>query len=270
MANLKLLQEAIQAFANGEQEAADIKMRQYFIEAASDINKQLEEEMEEECDDEDGEMVSEDFGASPSADLSNDIQYPMEEAEEEPASDEGEVDFTASGDDNGNEFEVSGQGEAPDVDQWADLQDAFAGLQKMFDEITGGGDVDLGAEEQPEGEEDEFGGVDFGDEKVGESYKMKDVAAPDNKSEKSGVNKKSPIAPNAKSPVQGVEPVKIGKNTTPVVDDTFDGADAESFTVPRDNDNVLAKATDVMKDHKEPKNTAAKARSPLPKKAPKF
>ena len=237
MANLKLLQEAIQAFANGEQEVADTKMRQYFIEAASDINKKLEEEMEDETDETDDEVM-EDFSMSPSQDLNTDVQYPMEEAEEEPT--DVEVDFQA--DDEG--ADDSAEAELPSADQWADIQDAYRGLQKMFDEIAG-------------------------DEKVGESYKMKDAPSVD-KTEKPGVNKKSPIASTAKSPVQGVEPIKTGKNTTPVVDDTFDGADAESFTIPRDNDNVLNKATDSMKDAKQPKNTATKASSVLPKKAPKL
>ena len=51
MANLKLLQEAIEAFANGEQDVADKKMRKYFVEQAQEINKELEESMdEEECE----------------------------------------------------------------------------------------------------------------------------------------------------------------------------------------------------------------------------
>lgn len=255
MANLKLLQEAIQAFANGEQEVADTKMRQYFIEAASDINKKLEEEMEDETDESDDEVM-EDFSMSPSQDLNTDVQYPMEEAEEEPT--DVEVDFHA---------DDSAEAELPSADQWADIQDAYRGLQKMFDEIAGTDEVELGDEEEPA--EDDFEDVSFGDEKVGESYKMKDAPSVD-KTEKQGVNKKSPIASTAKSPVQGVEPIKTGKNTTPVVDDTFDGADAESFTIPRDNDNVLNKATDAMKDAKQPKNTATKASSVLPKKAPKL
>lgn len=265
MANLKLLQEAIQAFANGEQEIADTKMRQYFIEAASDINKKLEEEMDEEVDDCDEEMM-EDFSMSPSQGLTDEIQYPMDEEVEEPVGDS-EVDFQADADVDGNDVDISGTAEVPTADQWADIQDAYRGLQQMFDEISGGDEVELD-DEQPE-EGGEFDDVQFGDEKVGESYKMKDAPSVD-KTEKAGVNTKSPIASNAKSPVQGVEPVKIGKNTTPVVDDTFDGADAESFTTPRDNDNVLAKATDVMKDAKQPKNTATKSSSVLPKKAPKF
>ena len=260
MANLKLLQEAIQAFANGEQEVADTKMRQYFIEAASDINKKLEEEMEDETDETDDEVM-EDFSMSPSQDLNTDVQYPMEEAEEEPT--DVEVDFQA--DDEG--ADDSAEAELPSADQWADIQDAYRGLQKMFDEIAGSDEVELGDEEEPT--EDGFEDVSFGDEKVGESYKMKDAPSVD-KTEKPGVNKKSPIASTAKSPVQGVEPIKTGKNTTPVVDDTFGGADAESFTIPRDNDNVLNKATDAMKDAKQPKNTATKASSVLPKKAPKL
>jgi hypothetical protein len=117
-------------------------------------------------------------------------------------------------------------------------------------------------EEQPAG--DEFSDVSMGDEKFGESYKMKPVAAPE-KSEKAGGNKKSPVAPVAKSPVDGVKPVQIKNGTVVTSDKEFKNSDTESVKV-EDNNNVMDSAKGMMKDVKVPKHTAEKSRSPLPKK----
>lgn len=284
MANMKLLQEAIEAFANGEQDIADKKMRKYFVEQAQEINKELEEAMDDEECPEDEEKLEEDFNQEPDTGLNNEIQYSLgEEDETAGLGDDEEVEFTADADVDGHDVSVEGEEEVPDEKQWASINDAFRGLQKMFDEISAGGDDidlaggdeagnDLGGDEfsseEPEGE-DEFADVSFGDEKVGESFKLKNVAEVDKK-EKAGVNKKSPVASQAKSPVQGVEPVKIGKSSTPEVDDKFDGVDTLSHTVPEDMDNVMDNAKGLMKDVKKPANSPAKSRSPLPKSAPKF
>lgn len=282
MANMKLLQEAIEAFANGEQDVADKKMRKYFVEQAQEINKELEESMDdEECPEDGEEKIDEDFNMSPDQGLNGEIQYSLgEEDEDAGVGDGNEEDVEFNADVDGTDVEVSGEEEAPSEDQWASIQDAFRGLQKMFDEISGG-DVELGNDEfgaeEPAGDEfgaeepagDEFGDVQFGDEKFGESFKMKNVGEVDKK-EKAGVNAKSPVASQAKSPVQGVAPVKIGKSSTPVVDDKFDGVDTESHTTPDDMNNVMDSAKGMMKDVKKPANNPAKSRSPLPKSTPKF
>lgn len=278
MANLKLLQEAIEAFANGEQDIADKKMRKYFVEQAQEINKELEESMdEEECEVEvkDEEKLDEDFDVQPDAGLNAEIEYTLGEEDE---SAEEEVEFSA--DEGGEEVEAGAEeevgAEVPSEDQWESIQDAFRGLQQMFDEI-GGEEVDLDSEDEVEvgaeeefgadGEEseDEFADVQFGDEKVGESFKLKQVAAVDKK-EKAGVNTKSPVAPEAKSPVQGVAPVKFAKASEKQVDYDFENEDAMSHT----DEDLGKNARGEMKDVAKPKNTASKSRSPLPKSQPKI
>lgn len=281
MANLKLLQEAIEAFANGEQDVADKKMRKYFVEQAQEINKELEESMEdeEEIEVKDEEKLDEDFDVQPDAGLNSEIEFALGEEDE---SAEAEVEEFGSEDDGevevGAEEEVEGEeGGVPSEDQWESIQDAFRGLQDMFDEIGGDVDVDLDSEEEVEGDveefgadgeeaEDEFSDVQFGEEKVGESFKLKPVAGVDKK-EKAGANTKSPVAGQAKSPVAGVEPVKFAKATEKQVDYDFENEDAMSH-----KDEDLGKnARGEMKDVKAPKvAAAAKSRSVLPKSQPKI
>ncbi|WOL22785.1 hypothetical protein [Escherichia phage vB_EcoM_JNE01] len=280
MANLKLLQEAIEAFANGEQDVADKKMRKYFVEQAQEINKELEESMEdeEEIEVKDEEKLDEDFDVQPDAGLNSEIEFALGEEDE---SAEAEVEEFGSEDDGevevGAEEEVEGDAGVPSEDQWESIQDAFRGLQDMFDEIGGDVDVDLDSEEEVEGDveefgadgeeaEDEFSDVQFGDEKVGESFKLKPVAGVDKK-EKAGANTKSPVAGQAKSPVAGVEPVKFAKATETQVDDDFETAD----TLSAKKEDMAKNARGEMKDVKAPKvAAAAKSRSVLPKSQPKI
>lgn len=289
MANIKLLQEAIQAFANGNADVADKKMRKYFVEQAQEINKQLEEEMEQEdCEEEisesdevegDDEPMNEDIHSGESQDLNGEIQYALGEAEDEEV-DAGEEEIGIEGSDaEGDDFsaEVETSEELPDQDQWASIKDAIDDLGKMFDEISSGAEVDLDAEGgdfgdeeevvdfDAEGGDDEFADVGFGDEKVGEGYKMKSVSKPSNEASKS----KSPVASNAKSPVDGVAPVKIKDGSVTVVDDSFDGKDSETAKV-EDMNNVMDNAKGLMKDAKKPTNKAEKSKSVVPSKAPKF
>lgn len=277
MANLKLLQEAIAAFANGEQDIADKKMRKYFVEQAQEINKKLEESMEDEEsiedeDVEDEEKLDEDFDVQPDAGLNAEIQYTLGE-EDESAEDEVEIsaDADADGEDD-VDVDVKADAEVPSEDQWESIQDAFRGLQQMFDEI-GDGEVDLDSDEEVEDSEeevgvdgdDEFADIEFGDEKIGESFKLEKVA-PVDKKEKAGTHTKSPVAPEAKSPVDGVEPVKFAKKTdqAPLVD-----LDDKSV-LPKDNLDLGKNARGEMKDVKEPKTTASKSKSPLSKAQPKL
>lgn len=281
MANLKLLQEAIAAFANGEQDIADKKMRKYFVEQAQEINKQLEESMEDEEDDEDCEVevkvkdeekLDEDFDVQPDEGLNAEIEYTLGEEDE---SAEEEVEFSADADGDGEDdvdVEVKADADVPSEDQWESIQDAFRGLQQMFDEI-GDGEVDLDSEEEVEDSEeevgvdgdDEFADVEFGDEKFGESFKLEKVA-PVDKKEKAGTHSKSPVAPEAKSPVAGAEPVKFAKKTdqAPLLD-----LDDKSV-LPKDSLDLGKNARGEMKDVKAPKTTASNSKSPLSKAQPKL
>lgn len=286
MANKKLLQEAIQAFANNEQDLAAKKMRKYFLEAAQEINKELEEAMEEEdeiCEEEeveDEEVIEEDFNTDPSQGLTGEIQYDLSE-EDESEDEVAEFGAEEESDDGADEFSAEEEvsGEAPSGEEWESIKDAFADLEDLFDRIGGEEDFDLDPESGEEGDAEaevdfdmdgddgeEFGDVSFGDEKIGEGYKMKSVAKPANDAAKS----KSPVAPNAKSPVDGVAPVKIKDGTVTLNDgDKLKNKDAETAKVD-DMNNVMDSAKGMMKDAKKPTNKAEKSRSPLPKNAPKF
>lgn len=279
MANIKLLQEAIQAFANGDSEVADRKMRKYFVETAQEINKKLSEEMDSE-----EEEMCEDVETGEADDMEEDVGYKLNEEEDleegmfgadvsgnavniggGSASGLAEEDEDPAGDDFGGDEEPAAGGAAPDADQWEEIKDAFDALERMFDEIEGG-DADFGDDEfsdEGEGDEGEFGDVDFGDEHMDESFQMKSVAAPE-KSEKAGVNKKSVVAKNAKSPVDGVKPVTIKDGTVDATDDKFENSDSMSVKV-EDNNNVMDNGKHVMKPAKTPTNTAEKSKSVLPK-----
>lgn len=276
MANIKLLQEAIQAFANGNNEVADKKMRRYFVEQAQEINKKLEEEFEAE-----EEEISEDINTDPEESMTGEVGYKLDEDEEfeldesmfQPGQMQTEEDEHPEDGSDDVEFEEEETIEdGSDDDKWESIRTALEDLERMFDEVSGGA-VDFEDEESEdigdvEETEDEFGDVQFGDERVGEAYKMKPVSAPE-KTEKSGVNKKSPVAPNAKSPVEGVKPVVIKDGHVDATDDKFENSDAMSVKV-EDHNNVMDNGKNVMKPAKTPKNTAANSRSPLPKSQPKF
>lgn len=278
MANIKLLQEAIQAFANGDNEVADKKMRNYFVEAAKEINKKLEEEMDTE------EEMCEDIDTDPEQSMTDEVGYKLDEEEDldeslfgnlheeddEYQNDDIDVE-TDDTDDTDDSIDIStdvSSEETPDVDQWADIKSALQDLERMFDEVSSGGDdsdfdIDVNDEET-----DDFTDIDFGDEHVDEAYQMKKVAQPD-KTEKSGVNTKSVVAPNAKSPVDGVKPVTIKDGTVDATDDKFENSDALDVKVD-DNNNVMDNGKHVMKPAKTPKNTAANSKSVLPKNKPSF
>lgn len=279
MANIKLLQEAIQAFANGDSEVADRKMRKYFVETAQEINKKLSEEMDSE-----EEEMCEDVNTGEADDMEEDIGYKLNEEED---LEEGMFGPDVSGnainigggsasglaeeDEKPSDTDIDGfgsdesSGSTPDADQWEEIKDAFDALERMFDEIEGA-DADFGDNEfsgNEEEQQDDFGDVDFGDERVGEAYQMKKVSEPE-KSEKAGVNKKSVVAKNAKSPVDGVKPVTIKDGTVDATDDKFENSDAMSVKV-EDNNNVMDNGKNVMKPAKTPTNTAEKSSSVLPK-----
>lgn len=296
MANKKLIESAVAHFMNGDKEVAFEKIRKFFIENAQEINRKLDEEMEDEdCEEldeaeecEDGDDLKEDIQGNMDTDLNQDIQYALGEEEEKPVVDDKhpEEDAEERGDEHPEEDadeDIEHEEEADDLptgDQWASIKDAFAGLEKLLsgDDVDGdldlessddfGADdeVDLDIDAEDEGDDD-FADISFGEEKFGESFKMKPVPAPD-KTEKAGVNKKSVLAKNAKSPVEGVEPVKIKDGVVDDTDDKFENKDALPVKT-EDMNNVMDNGKNVMKPAKEPKNTAANSRSVLPTKAPR-
>lgn len=289
MANLKLLQEALAAHANGDSKVANQKMRTFFVETAQEINKKLEEEMDVE--EEEVEDVCEDIDTNPQTDFQDEVEYELEEGifsgdEDGELSPESDIhpefcEEAEEGDfDTEEEIEDTEETVAKPDAGWKDFKDAFEKLEREFDELTrasAGGETELetdvdfsgdegAAEEETEfDDKGEFGDVEFGEEKFGEAYQMKKVTAPSNTAEKS----RSPVAGNAKSPVEGVKPVKINDGSVKVTGVGEKGGDAESYTTD-DNDNVMDNAKNLMKPVKAPKNSPEKSTSPLPKKAPKI
>lgn len=281
----KKMQKALLAFINEDVDQAKKLLRQVFIESAQKVNKELEEAFDADED------LKEDVDQDPESDLEGEVEYkleegwgdegfgneqPVEEAEEPevPAGD----DFQDEPETDGVEDSVMGDDQADEqatieigADEAQQIQVLVDELSEIFDSLQSGGEpeVDMGdeaedgfGEDEPAG--DDFSDVPMGDEKFGESYKMKPVAAPE-KSEKAGGNKKSPVAPVAKSPVEGVKPVQIKNGTVVTSDKEFKNSDTESVKV-EDNNNVMDSAKGMMKDVKVPKHTAEKSRSPLPKK----
>lgn len=291
MANLKLLQEALDAHANGDHKVANQKMRKYFVETAQEINKKLEEEMDVE--EEEVEEVCEDIDTNPQTDFQDEVEYELEEgifdgSESGQFSPEGHGRMEEGADEDfGGEYGAEEEVESdvdfsvedgkPSGDGWEDFKEAFEDLERFFDELNGEGEEvsdelevdvsDSGDEGDAEEEEEvsEFGDVEFGSDRVGEAYQMKKVTAPSNTAEKS----KSPVAGNAKSPIEGVKPVKINDGSVKITGVGEKGGDAETYKTD-DNNNVMDNAKSLMKPAKAPKNTAEKSASPLPKKAPKF
>lgn len=285
MANKKLLQEAIEAFANGDKAVADKKMRKFFVETAQEINRELEEEMEQDLDEseeldecDDAELVEEDINTAPDQDLNQDVQYSLGEADHSDDVADADVDVDVDGVDGADAVDVDVDADSDDVpeDKWSSIRDAFAGLAKAFDEIAAdesdvvdvegedfgdeSADVDLDIDADVDGSDD-FSDVSFGDEKVGEGYKMKNVTKPANDAAKS----RSPVAPNAKSPVPGANPVKIKDGTVTVVDDKFTTKDTLKPKI-EDMNNVMNSDKELMNDVSVKKTTAEKSKSTLPSK----
>lgn len=279
----KKMQKALLAFINEDVDQAKKLLRQVFIESAQKVNKELEEAF-------DAEEIQEDVDQDPEADLEGEVEYKLDEGwgewddQEQPVEEDASPvpeqepvdDFPADeepGEDSpmgDMEADASAEEDVGD-DVFKEIHTMIDELSEIFDSLQAGGDSEeevdepaedgFGEEEQPS---DEFADVPMGDKKMGESYKMKPVAAPE-KSEKAGGNKKSPVAPVAKSPVEGVKPVQTKNGHVETSDKAFKNSDTESVKV-EDNNNVMDSAKGMMKDVKVPKHTAEKSRSVLPKK----
>lgn len=277
----KKMQKALLAFINEDVDQAKKLLRQVFIESAQKVNKELEEAF-------DAEEIQEDVDQDPEADLEGEVEYKLDEGwgewddqeqgQEQPVEEEAAPADDFPADEEPGEDSPMGDMEADasaeedvDGDVFKEIHTMIDELSEIFDSLQAGGDsevdVDEPADEDGFGEEqpsDDFADVPMGDEKMGESYKMKPVAAPE-KSEKSGGNKKSPVAPVAKSPVEGVKPVQTKNGHVETSDKAFKNSDTESVKV-EDNNNVMDSAKGLMKDVQVPKHTAEKSRSVLPKK----
>jgi len=274
----KKMQKALLAFINEDVDQAKKLLRQVFIESAQKVNKELEEAF-------DAEEIQEDVDQDPEADLEGEVEYKLDEGwgewddQEQPVEEDASPvpeqepadDFPADEQDSpmgDMEDDAAAEEEVGD-DVFKEIHTMIDELSEIFDSLQAGGD-DSEVEVEDESEDgfgepaDEFSDVPMGDKKMGESYKMKPVSAPE-KSEKAGGNKKSPVAPVAKSPVEGAKPVQTKNGHVETSDSAFKNSDTESVKV-EDNNNVMDSAKGMMKDVQVPKHTAEKSRSPLPKK----
>lgn len=191
MARLDKLMKSFEAFINNDTKAATQSYREFFIESAQEINKQLEEELDES------------FGGDPAEDLYDEVGVEDEESEEGFGGEEAADDF--GGEDFG--AEEAEEVELPSSDEWAEIQDAFDELESLFAELGGADEeADLGFDEPA----DDFGGEDeivFGDEEdeeLKEAFQMKAVKDPAMKSEVAGTDTHSIVNKKAKS-VSGIK-----------------------------------------------------------------
>lgn len=223
MANINKLVKAFEAFTNKDETTATKLFRSFFVESAQEINKNLEE--------------SDDFGEPDQGDdLVDDVAYDLDEGEDDPlAQDEpvdggegfGEPDAPVVDEPVGDEglgelgdepVDAPAAVEPPTADEWAEIEAAYAELASLFDELGVSADAPVG---EPVGGDEGQGGLDFDEpadetdlnKPLGEDY---DYPVPAVDTADSATNKTSPVAGNADSPVDGVEPVGIvGSATTP-------------------------------------------------------
>lgn len=280
MPNIKLLQEAIQAFASGETKAADAKMRKFFVEQAQEINKKFDEafdgdgqedlldDIRYDMDDQgESQEVQFDDGKGWDGWEAQDENIPVREAEDEDEFESDvEVETPAGEDEVSVDAEVE-SGEAEDKGTWTAIQGAFEELAELFKELDGKSDDEFEDEEEisvsdEDGSDDEFSDIDFGsDVKESAAGRLKKVASPAMK-EEGGVNDKSPVAKRAPAFVDGVSEVKI-KDGTVDLKTTEDKMTDVDVT---DNDNTMDNAKSLMKNVKEPKNSATTSKSPVAKR----
>lgn len=268
MANKKLLSEAIEAFINRDEVVAAKKLRAFFVESAQEINKKMEEDFDADAEAE-GEDLAEDLNQDPNETFAEDVGFKLDEQEE----DEGEFqadEFEGEGEGEGDfapevgaEEDAAGEVEKPEgvePQDWQSIKDAMSGLEALFAEIYNGqeeGEEVAADEAEVAGEEeaeagDDFADVEFGDEKFGESFKMKNVPAVD-KTEKGDVQKKAAGVPgNAKPAAPGVKPAMPGNNTEKVNDKSFDNKQHDAVKV-EDHGNILTSDKEVQKPAKAPK-----------------
>lgn len=285
MANKKLLSEAIEAFINRDEEVAAKKLRAFFVESAQEINKKMEEDFDADSAADGEEDLSEDLNADPQQSFTEEVGFSLDEEKDEDAdADTDAVDFSddagvdaveagdefadAAGDDVAADADVE-KPEGVEPEDWQSIKDAMSGLEALFAEIYNSQEegVDVADQEADEADADaagdDFDGVDFGAEKVGESFKLKNVPAVD-KTEKGDVQKKAAGVPgNAKAAVAGVKPAMPANNTEKVNDKSFDNKDHEAVKV-ENNDNILKSDKDIQKPVKAPKNAAVSAKSQVP------
>lgn len=278
MPNIKLLQEAIQAFASGETKAADAKMRKFFVEQAQEINKKFDEAFDGDGqedllddirydmgDDEESQDVQFDDGKGFDGWEAQDENIQVREAEDEDEF-ESDVDVEEPAGEEEVSVETEVQAGGEDKGTWTAIQGAFEELAELFKELDGKSDDEFEDEEEvsvsDEDSEDEFSDIDFGsDVKESAAGRLKKVASPAMK-EEGGVNDKSPVAKRAPAFVDGVSEVKI-KDGTVDLKTTKDKMTDVDVT---DNDNTMDNAKSLMKNVKEPKNSATTSKSPVAKR----
>jgi len=258
-----------------------------------DLNEDLEKDPEEDLTNEVGYKLDEDFGddddesnaqhqaskgydgngSNANCDSTDGSVNEDEEFDIKDTNDDSHDMDNLDGTDMGDDIDTDST-ETVDVpvDAWAEAATKIDELSALFDQLAG----DTGEDEleiEPSDDEDfaigsdtdgEFSDVPMGDKKFGESYKMKPVPEVQ-KTEKEVGNKKSPVASNAKSPVEGAAPVRIKNGSVEVTDDKFENSDALKAKVDN-NDNVMTSAKGMMKTVAVPKNTSEKSTSPVAKR----
>lgn len=257
MAKMDNLMKSFEAFINNDTKAATQMFREFFIESAVEINKDLENKLNES------------FGGDPEADLEEEVvaeafgedEFGAGEDEGEPADEFGGDEFGEDegepADDFGGETDdAAPEGELPTPEQWANVNDKFDELEALFDEL--GGD-DFGAEEEPAGD---FGGNEFGaedelqfgdDEELDESFQMKAVKDPGmGKETDADKGAKSCLAKQPKSPM-GVK-ASDGWTKDGTVTGSNDKADYTDTETPKveDQNNVMDNGKKAYKKHAEP------------------
>lgn len=245
MAKMDKLMKSFEAFINNDSKAATQMYREFFIESAQEINKQLEEGMDEE--------LEEAFGGDMGDDFMDDVAVEdegMDDMDDEFGGEEAADEFGME-DDMGEEAPAE---EAPSSEEWAEIQDAFDELEALFDELGGGDEPeeDLGFEDDSM---DDMAGdeLEFGDEdELEESFQMKKVADPGMKKEEGDVNKATIVAKKAKS-VSGIKGTD-GWTKDGTVTGSNTELDTSSAETPKveDQNNVMDNGKSAYKKTSEP------------------
>lgn len=245
MAKMDKLIKSFEAFINEDTTQAKQLYREFFIESAQEINRDLQESMEEEL--EEGILEEENLEEG----------FDVFEAEDEESEPEMGGDMSDDFEDDVAVEDPEGTGEeeddAPTAEEWAELSDAFDELEALFDEISGGEEAgeDLGIDDGGDADLD-MDEIEFGDDELKEGIEMKAVKDPDMKSEEQGVDTHSPVASQKPSPV-GVNATDgiagdgkvTGSNTK--LDTSAPGPQVD------DHGNQMNSGKEAVKKEKEPK-----------------
>lgn len=249
----KLLIESIELFLNKDTKLAEAKLRQHMLETAAEINRQMEEDFVADVVHQDDEQM-EPMNQNPETDFQDDIQYPLGDETQvdgqEPAvvtpSDEATADVVEQ-----------------DVDGWKDVAGLVDELSELLNaqiaQAEGSDEQDVDGQEQTEPVEkdhEEQTDVEIKDDehKVEEGFKG---TKPVSDTLQEPVKEKSPVAPNATSPVQGAKPVQMKANPTAPVNASAEVRDPTD-TISKTNDIAKPVSPTIGKDKVNPSSVLPK------------